>query len=206
MPRFSPAARTAIAASLVLLGGSTLIGCTSDSKADSATNETESVDAPASAEAFSDWVDHVGEVTTGCEESSAAVDAALDGTAELEEGEDPYNAALMAAGQGVESCRFALSDANHLTTADTLDELWPEGTALIAEWLTAMSAANQSALVAAAGNLDSRTLVSELYQREREADDLAEQIEALVSTTAESFDLDLPEENLALHRWDPSTH
>jgi hypothetical protein len=176
-------------------------GCTDDSARDrdevSPTPDTEAH--------FVDWYGKVAEVATACNHASAAADAALDGHGASDEAVDHNLDVVMASGQAVEYCSFALDGDIALVPHDELSALWGDGTERFAAWLDAMAETNRSAVVVAAGNGDSLPLVGELYHRKAETDHLADEVDELVTAHAASLDLQVPH-GLDLYRWDPPGH
>jgi hypothetical protein len=152
-----------------------------------------------------DWYANAAEVALPCQESSKAVDDALDATAASTEKSDTNLAVMLAAGQAVENCTIAPDSEAATQVLPGMDEIFPEGTSLLRQWIDAAAQTGRAALLAAATNLDSRRFVGALFDDQRRADDLAQQFEDLVATTAASLGVD-PPTGETLYHWNPPEH
>jgi hypothetical protein len=189
-------------AAALLVGATAVAGCTKDVGEPVA---DESSSAPTEAELV-DWVGKVHEIVVHCSEHSESADDSLDAQGSLVEATD-HNAEVIAiSGQAIELCDYALDGHHHQPTAEELAEIWPEGTEALEEWLDAMARAHRSAVIVAAGNGDSRPLVTELFANQHEADDLADELDQLVEQQAKAVGLTMPDEGLGIHRWNPPHH
>ena len=203
MPDTPRPTRVLAAAAVVAtaLSAAVLVGCTQESDA----GRAEQGAVPQSDVHFVDWYGKAAEVAHACNHASSLADESLDGHGALDEAEDHSLEVVMASGQAVEYCSFALDGDTARVPLDELTALWSEGTETLAEWLDAMAETNRSAVIVAAGNADSLPLVGELYHRKGETDELADRIDALVGAQAEALGLETPH-GLDLYRWDPPGH
>jgi hypothetical protein len=198
MPDMPNSTRLLAAAVLAVAG---LAGCTKESDAGGA----DAAAVPDTEAHFVDWYGKAAEVAHACNHASSLADASLDGHGALDEAEDHSLEVVMASGQAVEYCSFALDGDTALVPAEELNALWGDGTETFAAWLDAMAETNRSAVIVAAGNADSLPLVGELYHRKGETDELADRVDALIAAQAESLGLETPH-GLDLYRWDPPGH
>lgn len=182
------------------------VGCSSSSSNSSSTSTPPNDATPADEEQFVDWLGKAGEISLACHEASRNTDGVLDGHSEVAQGEDHSVDAVMAAGQAVEHCGFAFEEEMALVSQAEMESTWTAGTVALAAWLDEMEATNRAAVLVAAGNMDNRHLVGELYELQASADTLAEEFEALVLEQAQAFGLEVDTEGLGLHRWDPPEH
>jgi len=201
MPDTSNPARIRAASAALVVGlGLLWAGCTDESAREAPASATPETDVH-----FVDWYGKVAEVATACNHASATADASLDGHGAQDEAVGHSIDVVMASGQAVEFCSYALEGDTALVPHDELSALWAEGTEKFAAWMDAMAETNRSAVVVAAGNTDSLPLVGELYHRKAETDHLADEIDELVTAQAASLDLETPH-GLDLYRWDPPGH
>ena len=172
----------------------------------SSSTESKPVAAPVlTLESATTWYGRASEVAHPCQVSSKAVDDALDAAASESAKSDTNVPVMLAAGQAVEDCTISAdSDTVNRLIAE-MDPVFPDGTALVRQWIDAMAQADRDALLAAATNLDSRQFVGALFDDQRRADELADQFENLVATTAESLGV-APPTTETLYHWNPPEH
>ena len=194
--------RTWIGAAAPIALALAFTGCSSSSSDDDAARVGS--DPAGSVEELVDWYGKVQEIVASCSHASAVADGALDGHSESPQAVDGSATAVMVAGQAVENCRFALTNGSE-PAATELPEAYAQVTTKVGEWLAVMGEANRAAVVVAAGNMDSRPLVAELYGHQVAADGLADEIDALLRVEAEPLGIEVPE-GLSLYRWDPPDH
>lgn len=186
----------------LLVATAVVTGCTKD--VDRSAKESKSL--PGEVELV-DWIGKVHEVTALCSEHGETSDDTLDSHGSLEVAQDHNTDVVHISGQGIEHCDYALDGhVPGMPTEEELSAIWPEGTAALEEWLDAMGRAHRSAVIVAAGNGDSRPLVSELFNTQHEADHLADELEGLVAKRVRQLDLEWPDEGLGIHRWEPPAH
>lgn len=156
------------------------------------------------ADEVSDWLGRAAEVGLPCEESSALAGDALEAEEASNENAGTSMPIVAAAGQAIEECLALLDpDADHRWEGLRAD--WPEAGAAFRARVEALLAVDEAALLAAATNLDNRTLVGRLYDAARAADGSADDLEALVRSTAASVGLEIPAGE-TLYRWTPPNH
>jgi hypothetical protein len=192
--RSRPTRRGLLVVAALLVGSGGLVGCsTSGSSAASPPDLSE--------EQLTDWLGIASEVVGPCHESVQLADVAFDEFVASGLDEELILPAMMAAGQAVEQC---VIDDDEATALDGLRETFPQGAALLAEWMTATEVTARELLVVAAGNFDSRRLVGELFEQMRIDDDLGTRINELAIEVGEGAGLDAS--SYVLHRWDPPDH
>lgn len=181
-----------------LAAASVLTGCSSS-------GSTASARPALTLEAATDWYANATEVALPCQEANKAVDDALDVVATSTEKSGTNVAVMLAAGQAVENCTIAPDSEAATQVLPGMDEIFPEGTLLLRQWIDASAQTDRAALLAAATNLDSRRFVGALFDDQRRADELAEQFEDLIASTAEDLGVELPPGE-TLYHWNPPEH
>lgn len=156
-------------------------------------------------ETGSDWYGRATEAAFACQQSTKAVDDALDVVASSAERSASSVAVMLAAGQAVEDCTISTDSERLDTMFREMDAIYPEGTDLLRQWLAAAAQADRDALLVAATNLDSRQFVGALFEDQRRADEIADQLEHLVATEAERLGVAAPTGE-TLYHWNPPEH
>ena len=192
-------------ASLML--GSGLAACTQDEGTGLGDEVARTADAavPSTEEEFADWFGIAAEAVMACNLASESADGLLDGHSSEHGGADENLEVVRASGQALENCWSALDESVSRISAEDLAGVWTEGTNQLGSWLDSMGETNRAAVVVAAGNADSRPLVSELFELEHRTDDLADALDALVIEQAEQVGIEQPE-SLHLYRWNAPEH
>ena len=195
-----------VAVASLLLGGA-LSACTQDEGVGLGDEvaRAEAAAVPSTEEEFVDWFGIASEVVIHCNTASESTDALLDGHPSQHGGADENLEAVLAAGQALENCWSALDESITRVSTERLADIWTEGTTQLGNWLDSMGETNRAAVVVAAGNADSRPLVSDLFAWEHQSDDLADQLDALVIEHAEKVGIEQPE-SLHLYRWNAPEH
>ena len=195
-----------LAVASLLMGGA-LSACTQDEGVGLGDEVARTADAavPGTEEEFVDWFGLAAEAVQHCNTASESADGLLDGHSSQHGGADENLDAVLAAGQALENCWSALDGSISRISAEQLADVWTEGTTQLGSWLDSMGETNRAAVVVAAGNADSRPLVSQLFELEHRTDDLADALDALVIEQAEKVGIEQPE-SLHLYRWNAPEH
>lgn len=188
-------------AAAAILSGALLAGCTDDTGFSSSTKGP----VPATEAEFVAWFGLAAEAALDCNQASDAVDALVDSHSETHGGADTNVEAALAAGHAYEVCSYALDGHDGHHSIPELEEIWGEGTTLLQAWLTSTAAANRSGALVFVGNGDSRVLVNELFDAQRNSDELADELDTAIDTLAGQLDVQV-DDGLEKHRWEAPAH
>ena len=183
----------------VALLGVVLLSCSSS------TNAQGPVPRSLTIESATDWFGKASELVYECQVDSKAVGDAVTTFANSPDSGETSVPIMLAAGQAIEGCIISPDSVDQLRLLSEMDPLFPEATALLRQWIDEVVLVNRALLVAAATNLDSRRLVSEAFDGQHRADELADQFEQLIARTASDLGTEGPVGELLYH-WNPPGH
>ena len=184
-----------------ILLGTVLISCSSTPSS----KDSSPVPSSLTVEAATDWFGKASEFAHVCQSSSKAVGDAIASFAASGDSGETSIPILRAAGQAVEDCSGDEDATHQRQLMSEMDPVFPEATALLREWVAAMTVADRAALVAAATNLDSRSFVGQAFDDQRAADEIADRFEGLISQAAMQLGVDAPSGEILYH-WNPPEH
>ena len=156
--------------------------------------------ASATPEEVSVWFDQVADAMHPCDTASRQTSDAIEAFAARSDGADHDLALVLAAGNGIEECS-SLTGAG-LTLSRFTDIPTPIVPLVDAatRWVAAMESANGAVLVAAADNLDNRLFVGEAFDKQADANAVADELDVVLARLLSEADLK-PSENVELLRW-----
>ena len=146
------------------------------------------------------WFERIADVMHPCDSASRETSASLEVFAARSDGIDHDLTVVLDAGNGVEQC--SLSSGVGLTPDQIADV--PTGMKPLvdvsARWMTSMESANLAILIATADNLDNRVIVGEAFDKQADANAVADEFDAVLAQLMGEVGLTLPED-VQLHRW-----
>ena len=166
--------------------------------------KTSSRPADLGAEGVSDWFGRATQVLLPCEESSKLVGDALDAEEMSNDNAATSIPIVLAAGQAVEECTGVL-DLQSDPQWEEFRNDWPDAGAALLARVQSLLSVDEAALLAAATNLDNRSIVGRLYEAARAADATALELEEQIRSVASSLGIDVPGGE-SLYRWNPPDH
>ena len=183
----------------VALIGVGLVSCSSSNSANSPAPQSLTI------ESATDWFGKASELVYECQVDSKAAGDAVTTFANSPDSGETSVPIMLAAGQAIEDCIISPDSVDQLRLLSEMDPLFPEATALLRQWIDEVVLVNRALLVAAATNLDSRQLVSEAFDSQHRADELADEFEQLIARTASDLGIEGPVGELLYH-WNPPGH
>ncbi len=152
-----------------------------------------------------DWYGRAVELALPCQSGARAVDTALTTAANDADAGDSDLPTVLAAGQAIEDCEIEADSVVEQREWASLASVLPAETAKLREWIGATVTVDENALLVAAGNFDSRRFVTALFDSQRVADAIADELEEMIAERAASLGVESPKRPI-LHRWDAPGH
>ena len=146
------------------------------------------------------WFERIADVIHPCDSASRETSASIEVFAARSDGIDHDLAVALDAGNGVEHCSLRSGVG---LTPDQFADVPAAMTPLVdvaARWMSSMESANLAILIAAADNLDNRVIVGEAFDKQADANAVADEFDSVFAKVVGDVGLTLPED-VHLHRW-----
>lgn len=154
----------------------------------------------ATSEEVSLWFDRVADVMHPCDTASRQTAAAIEAFAGQSGGTDHDLAIVLAAGNGVEQCSSLTGAGLTLTQMGDVPSSMSSFVDVSQRWVASMEATNLAVLVAAADNIDSRVLVGSAFDKQADANSVADEFDAVLANLLSEAAMQQTE-NVQLLRW-----
>jgi hypothetical protein len=151
------------------------------------------------------WYASATELVSDCRQGAAMLGEAI--TAYATQSVDSVSSVpiVMAAGSAAAACLRPTDTPQQQRVWTALADLLPVETRLLESWVDATDQVARASTVAAAGNLASKYFVTDVFDLQRRADDIAGQFEQRVVAVASSLGVDPPTGEILYH-WNPPNH
>lgn len=148
------------------------------------------------------WFPKIIETIEPCDSASRLTRDAVYAFASTGLGANSDPALIATAGNAYEQCDSSATPVIHPAELTDVPSTMVPLVQIATRWLDAMAAANRTTLLAAAGNLDNRVLVSSAIDLQTDADAVNDEFDRAVAQIAEALGLEIPDDQ-HLVRWDP---
>lgn len=191
--------------SLIAAGAAVLVCSASLAACSSSGSSAKAAGASVTLEQALDWYERASELAYPCQLGAQAVDSALTTAASDADSGASDLPTVLAAGQAIEDCEIEADSVVEQTEWASLASVLPAETSKLREWIGATVTVDQNALLVAAGNFDSRRFVTALFDSQRVADAIADELEEMIADRAASLGVESPARPI-LHRWNAPGH
>lgn len=154
----------------------------------------------ATTEEVSLWFDRIADVMHPCDTASRQTAEAIEVFASQSGGADHDLAIVLAAGNGVEQCSSLTGAGLTLTQLGDVPSSMTSLVDVSRRWVASMEATNLAVLVAAADNIDSRVLVGAAFDKQADANSVADEFDAVLANLLSEAAMQQTE-NVQLLRW-----